>query len=367
MTVDRLFAPCDVAGLSLGNRIVMAPMTRSQAKGGVPDAAVAAYYARRAAAGVGLIVTEGTGIERPGALDDPGVPRFWGEDALAGWSVVVEAVHREGGRIIPQLWHVGAHAGRKAMWRDDDPRLESPSGYNSPDRPMGRAMDDAAIADTIAAYADAARAAERLGFDGVEVHGAHGYLIDQFFWGATNRRSDRYGGASIGDRSCFAVEVVAAIRAAVSPGYPIVFRFSQFKQQDYAVELAQTPDELAAWLTPIAAAGADLFHASQRRFWEPAFAGSDLNLAGWAKVVTGRPSITVGSVGLSGEFKANWSGDVSMPTSIEAVRERLDRGEFDLVAVGRALLEDHRWAEKMAAGRLDELRPFAIEALDRYY
>ncbi|WP_287977285.1 12-oxophytodienoate reductase [Sphingomonas sp.] len=367
MAAGDLFAPCHVAGLALRNRIVMAPMTRSQAPGGVPTAAVAAYYARRAAAGVGLIITEGTGIDRPGALDDPGVPRFWGDDALAGWSAVVEAVHGEGGRIMPQLWHVGAHAGRKASWRDDDPRIESPSGYNAPERPMGHPMDDAAIADTIAAYARAAGEAERLGFDGVEVHGAHGYLIDQFLWTATNLRTDRYGGASIAERSRFAVDVVAAIRAAVSPGFPIVFRFSQFKQQDYSTLLAGTPDELAALLTPIANAGADVFHASQRRFWEPAFAGSSLNLAGWAKAVTGRPTITVGSVGLSGEFQANWKGDVSQPASLDSVRERLDQGEFDLVAVGRALLEDHLWARKAAAGDSAAMRPFTIEALDTYY
>lgn len=366
-SLKSLLSPCECAGMALANRIVMAPMTRSRSPAGVPTADVAAYYARRAAANVGLIITEGTAICRPGAVDDPAVPRFWGEDALAGWKGVVDAVHAAGGKIMPQLWHVGAHAGRKAEWSDGDQRIESPSGLNAPDRPMGRAMSDADIADTIDAFARAASDAEHLGFDGVEIHGAHGYLIDQFFWSKTNRRTDRHGGASIAERSRFAADVVSAIRRTVAPDFPIAFRFSQFKQQDYSVLLAETPQELEAMLAPIADAGANIFHASQRRFWEPAFAGSDLNVAGWAKSLTGRPTITVGSVGLSGEYKANWAGEVSRPASIDALLQRLEHGEFDLVAVGRALLNDHLWAEKIAQGRHGDLKPFSVSALDDYH
>ena len=153
------------------------------------------------------------------------------------------------------------------------------------------------------------------------------------------------------------------MRRAVSPDFPIAFRFSQFKQQDYSVRLAEGPLALEAWLGPLAAAGVDIFHASQRRFWEPEFAGSQLNLAGWAREVTGKAAITVGSVGLSGEFLGNWTGEVSEPASLDALMERLERGEFDLVAVGRALLNDPEWAEKIAAGRFDQLTPFTIDAL----
>src|SRR5690606_6152149 len=106
-------------------------------------------------------------------------------------------------------------------------------------------MSDAAIADTIAAFAKAAAEARRLGFDTVELHGAHGYLIDQFFWAGTNRRGDRYGGATIGERSRFAAEIIAAVRAAVGPDFPIIIRLSQWKQQDFATRLAETPDEMA--------------------------------------------------------------------------------------------------------------------------
>jgi 2,4-dienoyl-CoA reductase-like NADH-dependent reductase (Old Yellow Enzyme family) len=366
-TTDILFSTYQGGGLALDNRVVMAPMTRARSPGGVPTPEVAAYYARRAAAQVGLIVTEGVAINRLGALVDPNVPHFWGETALAAWRDVLAAVHAAGGKIMPQIWHVGATASRRAQWTERDPRIESPSGLNAPGVPMGRAMSDADIAGTIDAYADAAASARKLGFDGVEIHGAHGYLIDQFLWAGTNRRVDGYGGALLAERTRFAIEVVKAVRAAVGPDFPISFRFSQFKQQDYSVLLAETPGELATMLEPLADAGVTIFHASQRRFWEPAFDGDPTNLAGWAKKLTGRTAIAVGSVGLSGEFKNNWSGEVSTPTSIDTVLERLDRGEFDLIAVGRALLNDPYWAAKIARGDAALLRPFDIAALDVYH
>src|SRR5690606_31751349 len=134
----------------------------------------------------------------------------------------------------------------------------------------------------VAAFAQAAADARALGFDAVEVHGAHGYLIDQFFWEGTNRRDDAYGG-SIANRTRFAAEIIAAIRARVGADLPIILRFSQWKLQDYHARLVNSPTELEQFLTPLAEAGVDLFHCSTRRFWEPEFAGSDLTLAGWTR------------------------------------------------------------------------------------
>jgi 2,4-dienoyl-CoA reductase-like NADH-dependent reductase (Old Yellow Enzyme family) len=120
---------------------------------------------------------------------------------------------------------------------------------------------------------------------------------------------------------------------------------------------------MEAWLKPLAEAGADVFHCSQRRFWEPEFEGSDLNFAGWAKKVTGKPSITVGSVGLSGEFVASYGGEASTPASLDELLRRLERGDFDLVAVGRALLQDPQWAVKIRQDRRDELMNYEASAL----
>lgn len=365
--LDRLFGVCEVAGLVLKNRLVMAPMTRSRSPQGIPGQNVADYYARRAAAGIGLIITEGTAIDRSGSLDDPNVPRFHGAAPLAGWKSVVDAVHAAGSKIAPQLWHVGAYAGRNSAWAVSDPRVESPSGLRGPGDPFGKPMTDNDIADTLAAYGSAAADAVLLGFDAVEIHGAHGYLIDQFFWNATNKRADGFGGKTASERTRFATEVIKAVRASVPSDFPVLFRFSQFKQQDYGAKLAHSPDELATLLQPLSDAGVDVFHASQRRFWDAEFDGSDLNLAGWTRHLTGRPAITVGSVGLSGDYKGNWEGNASEPTSIDKLLYRLERGEFDLVAVGRALINDPQWGEKMQQGRVDELKPFDIAALANYY
>jgi 2,4-dienoyl-CoA reductase-like NADH-dependent reductase (Old Yellow Enzyme family) len=366
MSTNPLFRPFTYKSLHLNNRVVMAPMTRSFSPGGVPTKDVTAYYERRAAADVGLIVSEGTVVARPSASNDPNVPRFWGDDALAGWQEVIDAVHAKGGVMAPQLWHVGAVRNPRTQWVAPGP-VDSPSGLSSPGKSFGDPMTDAAVADAIAAFAKAAADAKRLGFDTIELHAAHGYLIDQFFWQGTNARGDKFGGQTLPERGRFAAEILKAVRAAVGPDYPVIIRLSQWKQQDFSVQMAQTPQELEAWLAPLADAGADIFHCSQRRFWEPEFEGSDLNFAGWAKKLIGQPTITVGSVGLSGEFVAAMGGEGSKPASLDGLMERLEREEFDLVGVGRALLVDPHWVEKVRDGRNDELLDYNAESLGRLY
>ncbi|MDE2356772.1 MAG: NADH:flavin oxidoreductase [Alphaproteobacteria bacterium] len=366
MSVDALFRPFALKTCALSNRLVMAPMTRSKSPGGVPTAEVAAYYARRAAAQIGLIITEGTGVRRPASLNDPDIPRFHGEAELEAWGQVVKAVHAEGGAIAPQLWHVGAVRSRRQDWSPPG-AYDSPSGLSSPGHRFGEPMTDAEVADAIAAFGTAAADAKRLGFDAVELHGAHGYLIDQFFWEGTNARDDAFGGPTIGERASFAAEILKAVRAAVGPDFPVIIRLSQWKQQDFAARLAPTPKDMEAWLTPLVEAGADVIHCSQRRFWEPEFEGSDLNFAGWAKKITGKPTITVGSVGLSGEFVAAYAGEASKPASLDELIRRLERGDFDLVAVGRAVLQDPHWAVKIREGRTSELMDFDRSAMAVLY
>lgn len=340
--VQALFQPFTSGKLSLPNRIVMAPMTRQFSPDGVPGPDVAAYYRRRAENGVGLIVTEGTIIDHPDASNQPNIPHIYGEAALNGWANAVAEVHAAGGRIIPQIWHMGAR-GQVGDYTEAD------------------------IADIVQAFARAASEAKRVGFDGIELHGAHGYLIDQFFWEKTNPRTDRYGGDMI-KRTRFAVEVIEACRRAVGPDFPIVLRFSQWKAADYTAKLAPTPELLEQFLAPLTEAGVDIFHCSTRRFWEPEFAGSELNLAGWTKKLTGKPTITVGSVGLDSDFMSLFTeGKGAENTKIDGLIERLEREEFDLIAVGRALLSDPLWASKIRDGRTDELVPFTPEAVKTLY
>ena len=357
MESNALFTGFSLKSLHLKNRLVMAPMTREFSPGGVPGPEVAAYYRRRAEGQVGLILSEGTVIERPAASNTPNVPHFYGEQALAGWQHVIDDVHAAGGQMGPQIWHmglIGEHAsGQHSGYRTE--QQEGPSGLLKPGtKGLGRAMTEADIADTIAAFGQAAADAKRLGFDCLELHGAHGYLIDQFFWPGTNERTDHWGGATLPERSRFAAEVVREVRRRVGPDFAVILRLSQWKQQDYTVKLAATPQEMEAWLTPLADAGVDIFHCSQRRFWEPEFEGSDLNFAGWAKKLTGQATITVGSIGLNGDFMGAFRGQSSEAASIDELLRRLDRQEFDLVAVGRPLLADPNWVEKIREGQAVE-------------
>ena len=352
-----LYRPFASKKLNLSNRVVMAPMTRGFAKEHVPGEDIAAYYERRAGADVGLIITEGVGIDRPASLNEPGAPRIHGEAALAGWKKTVDAVHAKGGQIWPQIWHVGALRNPSSEWKPGGP-LESPSGMSRPGKSSGVAMSEADVEATIEAFGRAAGDAMRIGFDGVELHGAHGYLIDQFFWEGTNQRGDRWGGATLAQRTRFACDAIRACRAATGPDFPICIRLSQWKQQDFPARLATTPQAMQDWLQPLVDAGVDVLHCSQRRFWELEFEGSDLNFAGWAKKLTGLPVITVGSVGLSGEFVASFGGEKSQPASLDELLRRLEGEEFDLVAIGRALIADPQWSTKVKQRSLGALEGF---------
>ncbi len=366
--VEPLFESFTLGKLKLASRIVMAPMARGFSPNGVPGPEVADYYRRRAEQQVGLIITENVSISHPSANQDPAnSPHFDSESARAGWKHVVDEVHRVGGKIMPQLIHAG-------IARENFPQPEGaapsigPSGVDVYGEIKGEAMTIQQIRDVVQAFADAALQAQQIGFDGIELHGAHGYLIDQFLWETTNQRSDEYGG-SIANRVRFAVEVVEACRRAVGPDFPIVFRFSQWKYPVYTAKLANDAEELAELLKPLAEAGVDIFHASTRRFWELAFDGSPLSLAGWAKQITGKAVITVGSVGLKQDFTEFFASgaDAEQQGSVSVLTERLQNREFDLIAVGRALLADPEWAAKIHDGRLDELKPFHAEAVGKLY
>lgn len=362
--LNKLFESFSAGELTVKNRTVMAPMTRTFSPNYIPNADVAQYYRRRAEGNVGLIITEGTFISHPGANGYERVPAIYGEQALAGWQHVVDEVHAAGGKIAPQLWHVGS-VRKEGIGPDKAVPAYSPSGLYKPGAPNGKTMTQADIDEVIASFAQAAADAKNIGFDAIEVHGAHGYLIDQFFWEGTNQRSDKYGG-SLENRCRFAVEIVEAIRKKVGEDFPIIFRFSQWKQQDYNAKLCQNPEELGIFLKLLSDAGVDIFHASTRRFWLPEFEGSDLNLAGWTKKLTQKPVITVGSVGLDSDFTGEGSADLggtSNPTGIEGLLERLNNEEFDLVAIGRALLVDPQWVNKIAQNNTDDIAPFNKEAL----
>ena len=358
-----LFEPYKIKNTLLRNRIAMAPMTRNQSPEGIPTNEVVSYYKRRAEADVGLIITEGVEVSHKASSAYPDVPRLDSEKARDGWKRVVGGIKEHDGAVIAQLWHCG---GFRKLGMAPNPEVpgHTASGLVRPGKRVAHAMSSDDIKETIDAFASDAKYCEEIGFDGVEIHGAHGYLIDNFFWRGTNEREDLYGG-SIEKRSQLAANIVKAIRSNVSNNFIVGLRFSQWKQQDYEAKLAASSEELLKVIKQPVDAGLDYLHSSMRRFWESEFEGSDENLAFWTKKLTGLPTISVGSVGLDSDF-IDMSAPAS-PRNIDKAISDISNKKYDMVAVGRALLADHEWVIKMREGRIKDIIPYTKEALYKLY
>lgn len=212
--MPTLFDPIRMGDLTLPNRIIMSPLTRCRAAGRVPNALMAEYYAQRATAG--LIITEATSVS-PMGVGYPDTPGLWSEAQVEGWKLVTEAVHKAGGRIVAQLWHVGriSHSSYLDGEMPVAPSAVKPEGHVSLVRPTTeyetpRALETDEIPAIIESYRVAAENAKAAGFDGVELHGANGYLVDQFLQSKTNQRTDQYGG-SVENRARFLLEVTDAL------------------------------------------------------------------------------------------------------------------------------------------------------------
>ncbi len=372
-SVDLLFTPFPLGNTTLRNRIAMAPMTRKRSPGGVPTSDVVQYYRRRGEGGIGLIFSEGTFIDHPSAEADEGksyrnIPHFFGAEALRGWEKVVTAVQATGAKFMPQLWHVG-EVRRLGMPSDPAVPGYGPREITENGRVTVKAMDAEDMREIAQSYARGARTAREMGCDGVALHGAHGYLMDQFFWPESNPRNGDFGGG-IAERSRFACMVVAAIRDAVGPDFPIVFRFSQWKMTDYAARIAETPAELEVLLKGLVEAGVDVFDVSTRRFWEAAFEDSPRSLAAWTRALSGKPTIAVGSIGLDQPHHSKFFRDKAeinaQVTDLDQLLDAMAREEFDLAAVGRAILADPQWADKVRAGRMADIRAFERGDLEAY-
>lgn len=374
---DPLFTPLVVRELTLRNRLVMSPMTRNLSPDRLPPASAAEYYGRRADQDIGLVVTEGIAIDHPAAIGDSGaggwdIPELSG-DAKPAWRRVVDRVHAGGAAIFPQLWHQGGlrrdYTGRNreapsprpsGIWGPDDPGKFFQPAYREAYEPCTRPATDEEIADLVSAYGRSARDAVECGFDGIAIHGAHGYLPDIFFWHRTNLRSDRWGGPSLKERAAFGAAIVKEVREAAG-NRPIMFRFSQWKLHDYDARLAETPDELGQLLEPLSDAGVDIFDASTRKFARPEFDGSDLTLAGWAQKLTGKPAMAVGGIGLADDLQSSLGQGSAVADNLPKARSMVERDEIALVGVGRSLLANEDFGTRIRNG--DPLRPYDPAAI----
>ncbi|OEC33846.1 2,4-dienoyl-CoA reductase [Pseudomonas cuatrocienegasensis] len=213
--MTTLFDPITIGELELKNRIIMAPLTRCRADAGrVPNALMAEYYVQRASAG--LIISEATSVT-PMGVGYPDTPGIWSDDQVRGWHGITQAVHANGGKIVLQLWHVGRIS--DPSYLDGElpvaPSAIAAKGHVSLIRPLKdyvtpRALETEEIAEIVEAYRQGAENAKAAGFDGVEIHGANGYLLDQFLQDSTNQRTDQYGG-SLENRARLMLEVTDAV------------------------------------------------------------------------------------------------------------------------------------------------------------
>lgn len=361
MGLRSLATPLQIGRIELKNRFVMPGMQRAWCRDGKLLPGMAEYYARRAAGGSALIIGEGCAVDHPSSIWDSRFPHL-NTESRDGWSACANAVHAEGGAMLLQLSHPGAfRSDSQALPGHSGPAL-SPSGLYRRDGANGRAATITELAEIRASFVDAALHAQATGMDGIELHACHGFFLDQFLWAETNLREDGYGGDNIVARTTYPAEIVRAIRAATGKDFLISFRFSQWKEVDYAARIVDSAPELEAFLALLRSAGVDIFHPSTRRFHDRPWPGSEFSLAGWVKRLTDAPVIAVGSVGMTSDVMTllvgTESARIDLTENLGELASSFERGEFDMIAVGRAQIGDPAWVEKALSGRISEIRPF---------
>lgn len=340
-SLSCLFSPIAIKTMALSNRAVMPPMGTNL---GNPDGTVSeaniAFLRRRAKGGPGLIITEITachplGVVTPhqlGAYDDRFIP---------GLARLVTVAHEAGCKIAMQIHH----AGRESFFLLQQGKAMAPSAIPSiVFKGTPKEMTIAEIEEVITSFAAAARRAREAGFDAVEIHAAHGYLLTQFLSSLSNQRTDRYGGRTIRERARFVVEVIKAVRAEVGDDFPISVRLSM----EEAIQGGYTADDMQTILPDIVAAGADCIHASFGTHGSPAGItqapaeyppGFNAWLAKKAKEIVDVPVIAVGRF-----------------TDPQLADEVIARGDADLVAFGRQFLADPDFLIKARQGKEGEIR-----------
>ncbi|MEV0388152.1 NADH:flavin oxidoreductase [Nonomuraea sp. NPDC050643] len=335
--------PERIGRLTLANRLAVAPMSRvSAAPDGTPTPEMTDYYTAYAQGGFGLLITEGTytdTVYSQGYLNQPGMVS--GEH-VAAWREITGRVHAAGSRIIMQVMHAGALS-QGNRYRDDTagPSAVPPRGEKMPEYggsgtwPTPRAMNPADIETAVVGFVRSAVRAKEAGFDGVEVHGANGYLVDQFLTDYTNLRDDSYGGPVAG-RVRFAAEVVAAIRAELGADFCVGIRLSQGKVNDFVHRWPGGGHDAKVIFAALAEAGASYLHiASEGRDWiETARLDGGVTITGLARQVTGLPVIANGGM-----------HDLAQAAQV------LSDGHADLVSVARGALANPDLPRRLAQGQ----------------
>lgn len=336
----NLFSEYRIGSLPLANRLAVAPMTRTSAEpSGLVNERMVRYYSRFAAGGFSLIITEGTYPDKGYSQGYANQPGMADEEQAEAWRPVVDAVHREGGRIVCQLMHAGALVQyNRFTQRAIAPSAVQPKGKQLEEHggegpfALPEAMTTAQIEEVIDSFAKAALRAKQAGFDGVEIHAANGYLLDQFITDYMNRRTDEYGG-SVSNRIRICTRVLEAVRSAVGPDFLVGIRISQSKVNDFEHKWENGEDDAKIIFKSLAAASADYIHTTEYDALRPAFEGSPLTLAALAKKYSMLPVIANGKLGDPGRAES-----------------ALNEGA-DLIAIGTGALVNPDWVRKVKEGR----------------
>ncbi|MBY4130166.1 NADH:flavin oxidoreductase [Rhodococcus fascians] len=337
---DALFTPTGIGDIRLENRVALAPMTRvSAGEDGIPTDRISDYYAVFANGGYGLLITEGLYIDQnasQGYLYQPGMATA--EHSVA-WAPIVDRVHNAGPKIFAQLQHAGVQAQANpytdqsfgpSMVRAKGEQMSMYRGSGPYREPTALTLED--IAEIRRSFVGAARHARDAGFDGVELHGANGYLLDNFLTDYLNTRTDQYGG-SPANRVRLAAEICTDVVDAVGDDIAVGIRISQAKVSDYEHKWAGGEDEAATIFTALGATGIDFVHTTEYRALAPAFDGNDKTLAALAKQYA-RTSVIA-------------NGNLDDPSDAESI---VASGPADVVALGKAALANRNWPQRVHAG-----------------
>ncbi|NVC22158.1 NADH:flavin oxidoreductase [Kocuria salina] len=339
--LDPLWSPLQIGPAALENRVALAPMTRiSATEEGHATERMVSYYEAFARGGFGLLITEGIypdAAHGQGYLYQPGIAT---DDQARAWAEVVDAVHAAGAKIFAQLMHAGSQAqGNRFVDSTIAPSAVAPKGEQlgfyrgEGPYPVPAEITAEQMAEVRQAFVDAALRARDAGFDGVEIHGANGYLLDQFLTDYLNLRTDEYGG-SPENRVRFAAEVCRAVRDAVGPDLAVGIRISQAKVSDHDHRWSGGPDEAEVIFSTLGATGIDFVHTTEYRATAPAFGDDGPSLAALAKQHSGVPVIA--------------NGHLDDP---ETAVSMLADGTADVVALGKAALANRDWPQRVRSGR----------------
>ncbi|WP_027415994.1 NADH:flavin oxidoreductase [Aneurinibacillus terranovensis] len=345
-----LFEKIKLGNITLDNRVGVAPMTRTSATPeGLATDQMVAYYTKFARGGFGLIITEGVYPDdkySQGYLNQPGIIN---NEQVAAWRKVTDSVHKEGGKIFVQLMHAGALSqGNRFTEQTLGPSAVQPKGeqleiYGGKGFfPVPKEATKEDITGIIQGFVDAAKRAKEAGFDGVEIHGANGYILDQFLTDYMNRRTDEYGG-STENRVRLLVEVCIAVREAVGNKFTVGIRISQGKVNDHHHKWAGKEKDAEIIFGQLGKAGVDFIHVTEYQVWQPAFSENEGTRA--LDPAFGDHGATLAALAKKyGNVPVIANGYLHDP---ERAREIIEKGDADVITIGRGALANEDWVNKV--------------------